>query len=63
MKPDPANLLGIAGIKTPLVGFYDVPNPEPFEPYCTPKRCIFACYENWVVSLWSVVAVSTKARG
>jgi hypothetical protein len=47
MKPDAANLLGIAGIKTPLVGFYDVPNPEPFEPFCTPKRCIFACYENW----------------
>jgi hypothetical protein len=37
----------MAGIETPLVGFYDVPDPKPFEPFCTPKRCIFSCYENW----------------
>lgn len=47
MRPDPTNLLEIAGIRTPLVGFYDVPDPKPFEPFCTPRRCIFACYENW----------------
>ncbi len=47
MKPDPSQLLEIAGIKTPLIGFYDVPDPKPFEPFCTPKRCIFGCYENW----------------
>jgi hypothetical protein len=27
MKPDPINLLAIADIKTPLVGFYDFPDP------------------------------------
>jgi hypothetical protein len=47
MKPDPTKLLEIAGIKTPLIGFYDVSDPKPFEPFCTPKRCIFSCYENW----------------
>jgi hypothetical protein len=47
MRPDPTHLLEMAGIETPLVGFYDVPDPKPFEPFCTPKRCIFSCYENW----------------
>jgi hypothetical protein len=47
MKPDPTKLLEIAGIKTPLIGFYDVSDPKPFEPFCTPKRCIFSGYENW----------------
>jgi hypothetical protein len=28
-------------------GFYDVPDLKPFEPFCTPKRCRFSCYENW----------------
>jgi len=50
MKPDPTKLLEIAGIKFPLIGFYDVPDPKPFEPFCTPKRCIFSCYENWAKS-------------
>lgn len=47
MKPDPTKLLEIAGIKTPLIGFYDVSDPKPFEPFCTPKRCIFSGYGNW----------------
>ncbi len=48
MRPDPTNLLEIAGIKTPLIGFYDVPDPKPFEPFVKPKRCFFSCYENWL---------------
>lgn len=48
MKPDPTKLLAIAGIKNPLVGFYDVPDPKPFEPFARPKRCFFSCYENWL---------------
>jgi len=48
MKPDPTELLKIAGIKTPLIGFYDVPDPKPFEPFAGPERCFFACYENWL---------------
>jgi hypothetical protein len=48
MNPDPTILLQIAGIETPLVGFYDVPDPKPFEPFARPKRCLFSCYENWL---------------
>jgi Uncharacterised ArCR, COG2043 len=48
MIPDPTNLLEIAGIETPLIGFYDVPDPKPFEPFAKPKRCFFSCYENWL---------------
>ena len=48
MIPDPTNLLEIAGIKNPLVGFYDVPDPKPFAPFAQPKRCFFSCYENWL---------------
>ena len=29
MKPDPKKLLEIAGIKIPLIGFYDVPDLKP----------------------------------
>ena len=48
MKPDPTKLLEIAGIKTPLIGFYDVSDPKPFEPFAIPKRCFFSAYENWL---------------
>jgi hypothetical protein len=48
MKPDPSNLLEMAGIETPLIGFYDVPDPKPFEPFARPKRCFFSCYQNWL---------------
>ena len=48
MIPDPAKLLEIAEIKTPLIGFYDVSDPEPFMPFTQPGRCIFSCYKNWL---------------
>jgi hypothetical protein len=48
VKSDPANLLEIAGIKTPLIGFYDVPDARPFEPFARPRRCLFSCYQNWL---------------
>ena len=48
MKPDPTKLLRIAGIVAPPIGFYDVPDPTPFEPFAKPKRCCFASYENWL---------------
>ncbi len=46
MKVNPSELLRIAGIKTPLIGFYDVFKKEPFEPFVKPKRCVFSVYEN-----------------
>jgi len=40
-------LLQISGITTPLVGFYDVPDAKPFEPFTAPKHCLFSTYPNW----------------
>ena len=48
MTPDPKNLLEITGIDSPLVGFYDVPDPKPFKPFTKPVRCLFASYKNWL---------------
>lgn len=48
MKPDPTKLLEITGIKTPLIGFYDVSEPKTFEPFAKPGQCIFSCYKNWL---------------
>lgn len=48
MKPDPTKLLEVAGIETPLIGFYDVPDARPFAPFARPSRCFFSCYENWL---------------
>lgn len=48
MKPDPTKLRDIAGIKTPLIGFYDVSDPEPFAPFAKLKRCYFESYGNWL---------------
>lgn len=61
MKPDPTKLLEIAGIKTPLIGFYDVPDPKPFEPFAKPKRCYFSSYEN-LLKVESV-CISTNESG
>ena len=47
MIPDPTKLLEIAGIKTQLIGFYDVSDPKPFEPFAKSERCIFSSYKNW----------------
>ena len=46
--PNPLDLLKASGIETPLIGFYDVPFKEPFEPIVIPKRCFFSAYENWL---------------
>lgn len=48
MQPDQSSLLEIAGITTPLIGFYDIPDTQPFEPFAKAKHCIFSCYENWL---------------
>lgn len=48
MQPNPNNLLEIAGITTPLIGYCDTPDTKPFEPFAKPQECIFSCYENWL---------------
>lgn len=47
MQPDADKLLQISGITTPLIGFYDVPDKKPFEPFIEPKHCLFSAYTNW----------------
>jgi hypothetical protein len=52
MPPDPTSLLTIAGIETPAIGFYDAPDPYPFEPLVRPpsgeRACIFGFYAQWL---------------
>ena len=52
MQPNPTNLLHKTGITTPLIGFYDAPDVEPFAPVTTPKpdtrTCTFAFYKPWL---------------
>lgn len=52
MQPDPSELLQIAGIETPLIGFYDAPDPEAFEPLVRPRAdsyaCVFAFFKTWL---------------
>lgn len=52
MQPDPAKLIQKTGIKTPLIGFYDAPDAEPFAPVTMPtpdtRTCTFAFYKPWL---------------
>jgi len=52
MQPDSTNLLERIGLTIPLVGFYDAPDTEPFEPLVEPKSgrgaCMFAFYKQWL---------------
>ena len=48
MQPDPTNLLAIAEISNPLIGFYDTPETIGFEPFADAQDCIFSCYRDWM---------------
>lgn len=50
IQPDYNNLLKRIDLTTPLIGFYDAPDPQPFEPLITPKKgdCVFSFYCNWL---------------
>jgi hypothetical protein len=52
MQPDPTNLLEKIGLDTPLIGFYDAPDPSAFAPLIRPglgeRQCIFAFYNQWM---------------
>jgi hypothetical protein len=52
VQPDPTKLLKAVGLTTPLIGFYDAPDPAPFAPALTPagarRACIFAYYHRWL---------------
>jgi hypothetical protein len=52
MNPDPSRIMERLGIKTPLIGFYDAPDPAGFEPVVSPEPkkhiCIFTFYKQWL---------------
>jgi hypothetical protein len=51
MQPDPENLLKRIDLGIPLIGLYDTPELDPFEPLVVPEldghKCVFSFYENW----------------
>ena len=46
---DPDRLKRRLNIKTPIIGFYDAPDPALFEPLVEPKHseCVFCFFKNW----------------
>jgi len=52
MQPDATYLMKTMGLEIPLIGFYDAPDPRPFEPLVEPKQgrgaCTFAFYRQWL---------------
>jgi len=49
-QPNPKNLLKRIDLTTPLIGFYDAPDPNPFKPLIEPKdgKCIFSYFNEWM---------------
>lgn len=52
MTFDPSRLIERLGISVPLIGFYDAPDTDGFEPVAAPepKRhvCVFAFFKDWL---------------
>lgn len=49
-QPDYGQLVERIDLSIPLIGFYDAPDPSPFEPLVQPNRgdCVFLFYKNWL---------------
>jgi len=49
MQPDPSQILERLSVAVPLIGFYDAPDPAPFEPLVVPsgRQCVFASFKSW----------------
>lgn len=43
MQADPTNLVEIIDLTVPLIGLYDAPEPELFQPLVRPKPGVRAC--------------------
>ena len=52
MPPDPSELIAQIDLTTPLVGFYDSPETQGYDPLVRPEpgkhMCIFCFYEDWL---------------
>ena len=53
MQPDASKLIEKIGLEIPLIGFYDAPVKDPFEPLVEPKAgkrvCTFAFFKQWLM--------------
>lgn len=49
-QPNPQILTDRLGLRVPLIGLYDAPNPQPFAPLVAPKpgECVFVFYKDWL---------------
>ncbi len=49
-QPDPQRLIERLGLKLPILGFYDAPDPAPFTPTVMPQKgaCFFTHYARWL---------------
>jgi hypothetical protein len=45
MQPDYKYLIEKTGIEYPVIGFYDTPDPKPFEPYINTESCVFTYFK------------------
>ena len=50
MQPAYSVLAERIEIERPLIGFYDAPDPKPFEPLVIPRerKCMLMFYSNWL---------------
>ena len=50
MQPDVSTILDRLSITLPLIGFYDAPDPGPFEPLVVPggRQCVFVALKKWL---------------
>lgn len=48
MQPDPKKLLDALNLSTPLIGYYDAPEKDSFEPFTAPQQCVFSCFQDWM---------------
>lgn len=50
VQPDYSQLAKRIDLAIPLIGFYDAPDPGPFEPLIKPNQgdCVFLFYKNWL---------------
>ncbi len=50
VQPDYSLLVKRIDLSIPLIGFYDAPDPIPFEPLVKPSQgeCVFLFYKNWL---------------
>lgn len=48
-QPNPGRLIERLDIKTPIIGFYDAPDPALFEPLVVPaqRACVYSFYKSW----------------